>query len=147
MNRIVSCSVFALSLMLLGASAQAQWPNITGTWTGTVSFVSQNDGYASGPLSLHFTNQVGNLFMGFDVEPGEGGTNYITGYLLASKYVVGAFDIAVSISGTNNFPGFVASGLLRTNTQTIARMAFSVPGCDNCPNGNFSGTGTLRKKP
>jgi hypothetical protein len=148
MKRIVTCAVYVVALLLLGATVRAQgFPAVIGAWTGTVSYVSEESGYDGGPYSLNLTNQSGNLLMGFVVQPGGGDTNSMTGYLLASKYVVGAFDIAVSVSGTNNFPGYVATGLLRTNTQTIARFAVSIPGCENCENNNVSATGTLRKKP
>jgi hypothetical protein len=118
------------------------WPTIGGTWTGKVAFVSEQTGYGNGPFALHLVNQSGNLFRGFAVSGGAS-TNPVTGYLLASKYVKTAFDIAVSISGTNNFPGYVVTGLLRTNTQTIARWAISIPGCVTCELDDVSGTATL----
>jgi hypothetical protein len=143
-DNLTNLQEFNLGSSPINASSPnpSSWPTILGSWTGTVSFVALDVGYGNGPFTLHVGNQLGNLFRGFAVSGGAS-TNPVTGYLLASKYVKTAFDIAVSISGTNNFPGYVVTGLLRTNTQTIARWAISIPGCVTCELDDVSGTATL----
>ena len=133
MKRIVWISAAVLLFGGFVSSVQAQ--NMIGTWQGTFSWASLGggeSGYGSGIASLHVTNQVGGLFIGYFVPPGSNfsDTNSVAGIFQVSLQAPGSFDVNMSISGGEDRGG-AATGVLSTNgTPKISRAVFVRPGSD-----------------
>lgn|GEM_PF-3850146 len=118
MKRSASTCRVVLLLVCLTVTARAQCPNIVGTWTGTVSFVTETTGYTSGITSTHVVDQQGCRFRGFEVGtivigPGAGGvdTNNFVGVLQKVK----GNTFAISVPGNT---GGMSSGVLTVKGKT-----------------------------